>query len=61
MKDFYLFPEKREQAHGEFVPADLDKIKEEPWTSNWKDEDLRRLKKGTIEESVDKPEQNCQN
>ena len=49
--DFYLFPDNREQEEGEFVPADLAIITEEPWTCKWKDENLRKsiLKKVLIE------------
>ena len=59
VKDFFLFPDNRAQEEGEFVPADLVIIKEEPWTNKWKDENLRKslLKKVLIEECVDKPEQ----
>ena len=58
VKDFYLFPENREHEEGEFVPADMVIITEEPWTSKWKDKNLRKsiLKKVLIEECVDKPE-----
>ena len=35
---FYLFPEDRVHERGEYVPADLQVLTEEPWISKWKDE-----------------------
>ena len=49
LEDFNFFPEDRVHEEGEYVPADFEVITEEPWTSKWKDENLRMSMMGKVQ------------